>query len=743
MTTPLPVNMLIAWSPLEEANVEIRVDRILWCDPAQIHLVTIDAFAKDALPLLRPYEDVARALERGDLRVPETDPFAVLRRAEADIAEKHRQRRDAAWELIRELVEPGDVDFLINPTVRGRRIAVVMAANRRTKRTIYKYLRRFWQAGQIKNALLPAFEKCGGRGKRRLVEAGCEHDAPKLGRRSALAKVSTGRTGVRLSADIERKFERGIRKFYENRSKRSLTKAFKKTLGAFFYIDVQLKDGVPVPILPPAEQRPTFEQFRHWYETVFRDVRREHERRHGRLGHALTGRELTGDTTRLASGPGEVFQIDATLADVYLVSSMDRTRIVGRPVLYVCIDVYSRMITGIAVLLEGPSWVGAMLALDNVVAGKVEYCAKYGITITEDQWPCRHLPNALTADRGEFEGYDATNLVNSFGIRVENTAAFRADWKGIVERRHGRANERVTHFLPGAVHKRRQRDEPDPRLDALLTLDDYHRVIIFDVLAYNQHHYMESYKKDEFQIADHVEPYPLEIWQWGIARRSGKPPEWSRDIVRLNVLPRKTVSVTPHGIQFAQDIYYTCDTAVREGWFSRAHLRGNWKVEVSYYPNTLKNIYLRTDGGRGLEQCRLTPASETFKDSDLYTAQDYFELERQATEASRTRTLQADAELDAQCDHVVAEAREKTLAAQRTAGSQSKRSRIGQIRENRAAERQYERDRTAWQLGEDSPSQGAADVIPIRRDDAYVPPARKADLIRSLRDKMWKGKDDE
>jgi putative transposase len=742
MTAPLPLNMLIAWSPPEGPSAEIRVDRILWCDPAQIHLVTIDVFAKDALPLLRPYDEVARGIERGDLRVPETDPFAALRRAEADIAEKHRQRRDVAWELIGEMVESGDVDFLINPTVRGRRIAVVMAATRRTKRTIYKYLRRFWQGGQIKNALLPGFEKCGGRGKRRMVEAGREHDASKLGRRSALAKVSTSRIGVRLSADIERKFERGIRKFYENTSKRSLIKAFKKTLGAFFYVDVQLKDGVPGPILPPAEQLPTFEQFRHWYETVFRDVKREHEKRHGRLGHALTGRELTGDSTRLASGPGSVFQIDATLADVYLVSSLDRTRIVGRPVIYVCIDVYSRMITGIAVLLEGPSWVGAMLALDNVVADKVEYCAKYGIKITEDQWPSRHLPDALTADRGEFEGYDATNLANSFGIRVENTAAYRGDWKGIVERRHGRANERIIHFLPGAVHKRRQRGEPDPRLDAMLTLDEFHRVIIFDVLAYNQHHYMESYKKDGFQIADHVEPYPLEIWQWGIARRSGKPPEWTRDIVRLNVLPQKTVSVTPHGIQFERDIYYTCDTAVREGWFDRARIRGNWKVKVSYDPRTLDNIYLRTDGGRGLEQCRLTPASKTFKNSDLYTALDYFELERQAAEASRSRTFQADVDLDAQCDHVVAEAREKTLAAQRKAGAQSKRSRIGQIRENRAAERQYERDRTAWQPGEDYTSQGPADVIPIRRDDAYVPPARKADLIRSRRDKMWEDGDE-
>ena len=746
MTTSLFVNMLIAWSPpLDGASSEIRVDRILWRDPAQIHLVTIDVFDPRALPHLRSQEEIAHGLTSGDLRVPETDPFAVLRRAEEDIDEKHRQRRDAAWALIEELVVPDDLNFLINPTIRGRRVAAAIAVNRRTKRTIYKYLRRFWQGGKIKNALLPAFEKCGGKGKRRLVEAGREYDAPKLGRRSALAKVSTTRIGVRMTADIERKFERGIEKFYETKSQHALTEAYKKTLGAFFYVDVRLDNGVPMPVLPPAENRPTFEQFRHWYETVFRDVKRAYIKRHGKRGYALTGRELLGDSTQLASGPGAVFHIDATIGDVYLVSSLDRTRIIGRPVIYVCIDVFSRMITGIAVLIEGPSWIGAMLALDNVVADKVAYCAKYGITITEEQWPCRHLPDGLTADRGEFEGYDASNLVNNFGIRVENTEAFRADWKGIVERRHGRAKERVIRFLPGAVHKRRQqRGEHDTRLDALLTLDEFHRILIFDVLAYNQYHYMKWYKKDEFLIADHVEPYPLEIWQWGIPRRSGKPPEWTQEIVRLNVLPRKTVSVTEHGIQFERNIFYTCDTAVRDSWFAKARISGNWKVNVSYDPRTLDKIYLRLDGGRGLEPCRLTPASKTFNHRDLYTALDYFELERQAEEASRTRTLQAHAELDAQCAHIVEEAREKTLAAQRTAGAQSKRSRIGQIRENRAVEREYERDRTTWQLGAEEPSsQGMADVIPIRRDEIYVPPARKTNLIRSLRDKAWEGKDDE
>ena len=112
----------------------------------------------------------------------------------------------------------------------------------------------------------------------------------------------------------------------------------------------------------------------------------------------------------MAFGPGSLYQIDATIVDLYLVSSFNRTCIIGRPVLYLVVDVFSRMIVGMSVLLEGPSWVGAMLALDCAMSDKVSFCAQYGIEITSEQWNCHHLPKAILADRGEFESYNADTL---------------------------------------------------------------------------------------------------------------------------------------------------------------------------------------------------------------------------------------------------------------------------------------------------------------------------------------------
>ena len=47
---------------------------------------------------------------------------------------------------------------------------------------------------------------------------------------------------------------------------------------------------------------------------------------------------------------------------------------------------FSRCVVGINISLEGPSWIGASVALTNVVTNKVIYCRDLGIEIGEDEW---------------------------------------------------------------------------------------------------------------------------------------------------------------------------------------------------------------------------------------------------------------------------------------------------------------------------------------------------------------------
>lgn len=68
------------------------------------------------------------------------------------------------------------------------------------------------------------------------------------------------------------------------------------------------------------------------------------------------------------AGPGHTWAIDSTVGDVYLRSSVNRAWIVGRPIVYIIVDVWSTAVVGFYVCLSGPSWNTAKISLFNAVA---------------------------------------------------------------------------------------------------------------------------------------------------------------------------------------------------------------------------------------------------------------------------------------------------------------------------------------------------------------------------------------
>lgn len=730
-------NSLIEWLPLDEEACSERIERVLYLECKDGFVVTIDVLSKDALPITRRYYDLSQALEAGFARILVSDPYSAKTDAEENIQQKHRIRRDGLYELISKVINLEGIDQYL-PWKRGEVISKIVSKTGKTKRQIYKLLRKYWQYGQTKNALLPLYDKCGGPGKRRVGNFATQ---TKLGKNSNKSKRTNQKTGVRITEDIERKFERTVKRFYENKKgRRSLRKAFQRGLEKFFNIGYELKDGVLIPILPPAIELPTFRQFRYSYEKVYCDPVRKIKKIFGEKHFNLKSRELLGNATSVAFGSGSVYQIDATIADIYLVSERNRSKIVGRPVIYVVIDVFSRLIVGVAVLLEGPSWYGAMLALDNVVEDKVAYCARHGITIQSDEWKGNAFPEIIFADRAEFEGYNVESLINNFRIIVQNTAPYRADWKSIVERHFGIATEKFIKFSPGGVIKDRERGDRDYRLDAIYTLHDFEALVIAHILNYNEAHELKYYRKDKFMIADEVERFPIDLWNWGMENRTGHLQTYPRDIVRLNLLPRKEVSVTAQGIHFSHQLYYTCETARREGWFVRARNRGSWKISVAYHPHSTKHIYLPVNSGKEVEVCELTQASQDFEESDFFSIENYYHEEAIASEDSRDRVYRSDAEFNARHEHITKKAANETKLAKYDAGEQSKKSRTEGIRDNRAEERNHKREENIWDLGStmsgidaSGNSDGSSTLSDsVGTEDHYIPAPDYIDLLSEM-----------
>lgn len=736
------VNSLIEWQDPEEGNSELRIDRLLRVNKAKDYVIAIQVNSNHLRIVKRSYSETAYAITTCNARVLDVEIFPDLLRAEKDIKPAHRDRRDKLHTFLAPLFNQEGDEYLLNPQLRGSKINELTRSQgelKLTKKTIYKYIRLYFQAGCSSNALLPSFEKCGARGKRRVAE---RQDSPKPGRLSALGKEKGHAIGVRVTAEMERKFERGVKRFYKDNV--SLRDAYDLTIREHFYEKLKVVNGKRETILPPAEELPTFYQFRYWYERIYReqDPVTENIRREGQRIHNLKSRETIGNPKELAFGPGALYQIDPTIADVHIVSSLDPLRIIGRPVTYGCMDVFCHAVAGLSATLEGPNWTGAMLALDIVAVDKVTFCAEYDIPIDISEWPIKGFPQAICADRAEFEGFNATNLVKGLRARVDTTAPYRADWKAIVERHFGLLNQRCVNFLPGRVRKL-SRGEPDARLDAMLNLYDFRQLLIIYVLDYNMNFYLEDYRKDEFMIADHVERYPLDLWNWGVQNRGKCFNAVTRDQLRLNLLPRRTVSVTGSGIHFEGQLYYTCDRALRENWFARANLRGNWKMEVAFDPRTIDLVYLITDGGTRIESCNLTAASQHLKGRNLYEIADYFEMERHAKEAAESRRQQSRAALHDKQDAIIARAAERKESALLTAGKISKSVLVSSMRENRAEERKRERELGKWLLGKPNnlkETDAALDgqTHEIEDEQSHAAPSM-LDLLRQQRENRWKG----
>lgn len=481
-------NMLIEWHPAigESEPAFPVVERVLNFDLDTDEVILINIFDEKAFPILRSYRFLLQSYAADALAILEKDPFADLMVPEEELSEAQQKYRDAAWEDMAALIEKENAEFMLFSSKRGPLIAEHIrkgaqrnadgSVSKMSTRTAYKRLRRWWQSGRRKNAFLPGFCKCGAPGKPRLSETTTiDVHNPKVGRRSALA-ISLGRArtgcGIKMTKETYRKFELGINKFYRNREERTLKQAFEETVKKYFAVGYEIVNGQAKPVLPDPDRLPTLDQFKYWYDGV-RNVESEQRSRLGDTAFELRSRQMLGDPRRMGSAPGSLCQIDATILNLYFVSALDRTRIVGRGVLYNGIDVFSSVLQGLCLLMEGPSWVGAMLTLDNVARCKVQFCAEYGIEISEDEWPCKGLPNAILADRGEFEGYSANTLVNSFGTTVHNTGVRRADWKSYVENSFGIVDKRIIRFTPGAVPpKGRERGDPDYALQAVLTPDE-------------------------------------------------------------------------------------------------------------------------------------------------------------------------------------------------------------------------------------------------------------------------------
>lgn len=714
----LTVNNLIHWEQEEST------ERILWIDNQNTVSFVVDIFAKGYSPILRNIDVVTDCLNTRRAVLLTEDPWAMIVH-DRELKEKDKKKRDKAWEIISFVInECGEPD-IFNSHVRSKVANKASEKFSISNRTVYEYLKRFWQRGKTINALLPDYYRCGGIGKEK-NSGTVKRGRPRKGSKDA---------GINIDEKTKEVFMASIKRFYYTSQKNSLKTVYELMRKEFYTSSYRYENNIRKPVLMDSHLVPTFGQFKYWFYKE-RNFKKEISLRKSAKNYSLQNRAIIGNSTIEAMGPGSIYQIDATIADVYLVSRYNKNWIIGRPVVYAVIDVFSRMVTGIYIGLEGPSYVGAMMALANACTDKVQFCREYDIHITEEEWPVHYLCETIIADRGELEGKNIENLISAMHVKIQNTASYRADWKGIVEQHFRLTNLKVKPFLPGFINEDyRQRGSKNYALDATLNIYQFTQIIIKCALYHNNQHNLMNYNREEMMIFDEVEAIPIKLWNWGIQNRAGKLRFVSEDIIKLNLMPRDMATVTAQGIKF-KNIYYGSEIALKEHWFEKARNKGSWKVDVCYDPRNMNYIYIPGSDNKSFEKCFLLKHEERYLDKSYEEIEYLIEKEKIELRQKEEEELQSKVDLMSEIEEIVKEA--KRNMEESSVATESKTKRIKGIKNNRKVEKILNREDEAFELDKHEKEEGKVISINKPEDEVFGLP-NDLELLRKKQKERFNG----
>ncbi|MCC7682744.1 transposase family protein [Janthinobacterium sp. FW305-128] len=618
-----------------------------------------------------------------------------------------RARQERAWAAVAPLVKNTPEIYIM---AKRRKMIIERARELGISTdTIRNWIVEYWQGGSTPSALVGKRNSCG----RHRTEGSTSPGSTKLGR----PRKHTPGVGTNVDERMLKYFRVGIARIFHKQTRISKYETYLKTIQLYLPDAVQADEKGKVKVIN-SDMIPTYRQFLYWLRKETDEFSTATAKR-GMDYYQKTLRPLLGNSTADSIGPGYKFQVDATIADVYLLSRADRRKLVGRPVLYVVIDTWSRMIVGIYVGLENASWTVAMMALHNVTLDKVEYCKEFGIDIESHEWPNASLASTILGDRAEFISKHSTNLAKWLNIEVENTPPYRADWKAVVERSFGLLQAKFRAEAPGYVDKNHvARVDADYRLDAKLTLHEFTQIVIHSVLHHNNT-VITGYPLDNEMVSEGVVAIPIQLWNWGIHNRMGTMKKHSQDKLLLALLPTDEASVAANGLLFLKRQYYSTELHAQK-WFSKAR-GGRIPVTVSYHPHNLNTVLLHVGEGSFIK-CTL------MSDESIAQGLCYEEVMAINHKAAATEGWEVVSQLEIEMttQNKIEDVIKKSIDAVEALGpdTRSKAERLSNMRKNRTDEKHEERVRQ----GGDGQSEAKPTGVPALPLNPALDTAHHTDL---------------
>lgn len=306
-------------------------------------------------------------------------------------------------------------------------------------------------------------------------------------------------------------------------------------------------------------------------------------------------RSLKGKAWKGIPGPGHTWCIDSTVGDIYLRSTVNRTWIVGRPVVYVVVDVWSTAVVGFHVCLQHPSWQTAKVSLFNCVAPAELMSALYGFSFSLALNPLPTLPASLWMDNGEYK----SQAGRFFGMHVPDesfTPPRRPDWHGVTEVLHRIGKDRI-QAIPGAIDARRKELEIRQYRPGLsvMTLPEFAEYLYTVFWRYNLTA-NRAHRLDATMKACGVVPSPAGLWRFGHDMGIGTQREFTRTTLITDMLPASPAHVTRNGV-FKGKLEYGWPPGLEDEWGFLARNEHGWRLPGNYHPASLSKTWILPSSG--------------------------------------------------------------------------------------------------------------------------------------------------
>lgn len=533
--------------------------------------------------------------------------------------------------LIESILENGGIGGLVREAMERAGVS---------RNYVYKQWSTLCRLGINEVSLRPRLDRCGAPGTHRPCDKGGRRKAGRKTKVQAVARrrgvdlpptqpgMSTDWRVAIIAADLRIKTP----------VKPSMPRRYQLILDSQFVKRYKCQDGQMVPLKLTKGEYPNYQQVKRILEVDIPKLQRLRDSTtSGHFKRSLRG--LVARNWKGVPGPGHTWAIDSTVADIYLRSSVNRAWIVGRPIVYVIVDVWSTAVVGFYVCLTGPSWDTARVSLFNAVADPDLVGSLWGYEPIHTLSPAPTMCYQLMCDRGEYLSKAASVTGLKLIPCMSYAPPYRPDLKGLVEVLHRIAKDAQFMFYPGTMDARRvefdlRKSNPN---ECVLTVAEY---VHYLHLMFGEYNLTadRSRRVDAHMAAAGVFPSPAGLWCWGHAMGVGVRRSLSQADLITSLLEADTARVGRSSVVFRGNDYQS-KVAQEQEWTTHARNFGGEQIPINCYPGSVSRIWTPHASAQGLLELQISDqakASSELTFDELADAIVFRQMQRADVDHQRT-----------------------------------------------------------------------------------------------------------